>query len=158
MSTLVATRNVKVIPSSGGAPKTISTSATTYGELQSELYDNGFDYKNSNAIEGTTQTQLVTSDSVLPTGDFTLFLVGKQKVKSGAISKDSALRAISTIRDYLGALEEYINTERVAQTSASISEEEQALLDKFTRDLNGGYSSDEDYDENEDYDDEDEDY
>lgn len=152
-TTSVGTRVINVIPGSGGNPVSVTTNASTYGELKNDLDRSGVNYQNSSVIEGINQTELVSNDSRLPEGNFSLFILGKQKVKSG-ISNDleytdyledidwdiedqddvkTALDIIETLTDNLNS---YANS--LSQAAQTPKTQDQLIWEKLNRELNGG--------------------
>lgn len=67
-----------------GSVKQIEFNGTKWSELRSVLSNNGISYNSGamKAIVGETENTLESDDAVVPTTDFTLFLL-PQKVKSG---------------------------------------------------------------------------
>jgi hypothetical protein len=67
-----------------GSSKVINTEAAKWGDLINDLSRNGVSYNSGNtkAVIGETEVTLESNDAVLPTDNFTLFLL-PQKVKSG---------------------------------------------------------------------------
>lgn len=81
--------SVKVSVYSGsGSVKEIQFEGTKWSELQTVLRNNAISYNEGSmkAVVGETENTLESNDAVVPTTDFTLFLL-PQKVKSG--SEDS---------------------------------------------------------------------
>ena len=83
------TRKIDVYPTVGNSTGfTITTDATTFSAILSELSQNGVDFNASTmkAVAATedTQTELLSS-SVLPDTDFVLFVMPK-RTKSGRVS------------------------------------------------------------------------
>lgn len=75
------TRNIIVIATSTGADRTFTTSARTWGEFKMEIQGH-YDLSSLKATENINKTTLDYDDSVLPTGDFELYL-RPGKTKSG---------------------------------------------------------------------------
>ena len=75
------TRNITVIATSTGADRVFASSATTWGELKMEI-QRYYDLSSLKATEAINKTTLDYDDSVLPTGDFELYL-RPGKTKSG---------------------------------------------------------------------------
>lgn len=75
------TRNIIVIATSTGADRTFTTSARTWGEFKMEI-QGYYDLSSLKATENINKTTLDYDDSVLPTGDFELYL-RPGKTKSG---------------------------------------------------------------------------
>jgi hypothetical protein len=82
MSNVSITKNVRVF-STQGNDFTVSTSATTWGQLRTELESNISSVGDMRAIVQATKQTLELDDAAIPTQDFILFLTPK-KVKSGA--------------------------------------------------------------------------
>lgn len=81
-------RTIKIYSTSlGNASKEINTEVTSFGELQNVLRDNDIDFSTSSmkAIVGETRVTLESREAVLPTGNFSLFLLPR-KTKSGKIT------------------------------------------------------------------------
>lgn len=76
-----------VISTSKGKNTQIKTSAQTWGELSAELTGNGYDLSGMKAIIGGLNVTLESTEAVLPTSDFTLFL-SPVKIKAGADASD----------------------------------------------------------------------
>ncbi len=76
-------REVTIYATRGGQMKKITTSATTWGDLQPLVRREGFDLGSLLAAENINKTDLVNDLAVLPEGNFRLFLRPKQ-TKSGA--------------------------------------------------------------------------
>jgi len=74
-------RNITVYSTSNGTSR-IESAATTWAELKSDMVSLGISSSNMKAIIGETRTTLESSMSVLPEGDFKLFLT-PVKTKSG---------------------------------------------------------------------------
>ena len=78
----MSTIQVTVISAQGNAPKTIQTSATTWGALEAELNAQDIATTNMKAMVRETKGNLEAKDAVLPPTNFTLFLT-PGKIKSG---------------------------------------------------------------------------
>jgi len=74
----VETRSVTIYSTQSKSSQTIETSASTWGELRSELSGT----KNVRAVVRETRNSLEGASSKLPNNDFTLFLY-PERVKSG---------------------------------------------------------------------------
>ena len=83
-------RTLNIHATRGGAAQTITTSATTLGEITSDLRGLGIDVNNVQVINQATRSVLASSASSLPEGDGTLFIIPK-KTKSGQYVNVSAL-------------------------------------------------------------------
>lgn len=77
------TRRIRVYNTSGQNNKVIDSSATTWGDLKSDLDAHGISYSGMKVVVGETQNTLESVQAVLPEGEMTLFLM-PQKVKSGS--------------------------------------------------------------------------
>jgi len=81
------TRMIIVYNTHGDNERHVQSSATTWGELQSDLEVNGVSYRGMKAVIGETQNTLESNQAVVPEGPFSLFLM-HQKVKSGSLIND----------------------------------------------------------------------
>lgn len=72
-----------LIFNTNGANKTITTNATTWGELESQLNRDGITTSGMKAVIGETKLSMDSAQSVLPTENFRVFLL-PQKTKSGS--------------------------------------------------------------------------
>lgn len=89
-------RLVKVFATGNDNIIEITTSATTWGQLQAELKSQkNMDVSNMNAKVRSSKVTLEHKDAELPTGEFTIF-VTPAKVKSG--SKKLTINKIETKR------------------------------------------------------------
>lgn len=79
----------------GVGKKSFNSTATTYGQLKTELRSAGFNLQNVRVSEGNTQIDLVNDDAILPvniqkrgqiTNDLIIIMTPKEKPKSGAIN------------------------------------------------------------------------
>lgn len=68
------TRKVTVVNPSTNQPVEIQTSATTWGQLQSDLQTNNISTANMKGLVRETKNSLEATDAALPEGEFTLFL------------------------------------------------------------------------------------
>lgn len=82
MSLEVTPRLVKVYSTVGQNKQEIRSSAGTWDGLRSELNRHDVKHTDMKAVIGETNVSLEIGDAILPTTDFTLFLV-PEKVKSG---------------------------------------------------------------------------
>jgi hypothetical protein len=76
-------REITIYATRGGQMKKINTAATTWGELQPLVRNEGFDLSSLLAAENINKSDLVNDLAVLPATAFRLFLRPKQ-TKSGA--------------------------------------------------------------------------
>ena len=60
-------RNIKIANTKTQQRYTITTSATTLGELQDQMLAQGIDFAGMSFTEGLSKTQLLTRDTPLPT-------------------------------------------------------------------------------------------
>jgi hypothetical protein len=79
------------------------TNARTFGELKAELTD--IKWSGMRVVEKTNKTTLQMDESILPAGDFILFVV-PEKVKSGAVESidDVDTADYNTLRSYISFL------------------------------------------------------
>lgn len=75
-------RKIIVVSARDNSRKEVMSDATTWGALQPALDGQNISTTDMKAILRETKTALESNDSVLPTGEFTLFLT-PGKVKSG---------------------------------------------------------------------------
>lgn len=76
-------RTIKVKSTQGKRTGSFTSNATTFGQLKEELLANGFSYSDSLQVSvQSTQSALLTDDSVVPAGDQTIFMYPKE-TKSG---------------------------------------------------------------------------
>jgi len=97
-------RNIKIANTKTQQRYTITTSATTLGELQDQMTAQGIDFAGMSFTEGLSKTQLLTRDTPLPTNvmykgqptnDLVMLLTNTTKnIASGAISRKEAFRLV----------------------------------------------------------------
>ena len=76
-------RTITVKSTQGKKKGSFQSAATTFGQIKSELVDNGFSYSDSlQVIVQSTQSELLTNESTIPDGDQVLFIMPKE-TKSG---------------------------------------------------------------------------
>jgi hypothetical protein len=79
----MAQRNVTVFSTGGNNRKvTFPSSAKTWGDLKNDMDDNGVSYDGMTAVERTSKNAFTVNESVLPEGDFLIYLM-PEKTKSG---------------------------------------------------------------------------
>ena len=86
-------REITIYATRGGQMKKITTSATTWGELQPLVRREGFDLSSLLAAENINKSDLVNDLAVLPATAFRLFLRPKQ-TKSGALDRKECFEVI----------------------------------------------------------------
>jgi hypothetical protein len=74
-------RTIKVYSTSTGLAQ-LQSAATTWGQLMSDLANNGIQYHGMKAVESKNNTSLERDDAILPTDSFVLML-SPEKTKSG---------------------------------------------------------------------------
>lgn len=89
----ISEREITIYATRGGQMKKIMTSATTWGELQPLVRNEGFDLSSLLAAENINKSDLVNDLAVLPTTAFRLFLRPKQ-TKSGALDRKECFAII----------------------------------------------------------------
>lgn len=89
-------RNVTVFSLKTKERKVITTSASTWGELENELKNQGLDTNGMKATHKENRTTFESSTSALPSGDFTVILT-PTKVKSGAIDFEEEINKCKTL-------------------------------------------------------------
>lgn len=97
-------RNIKIANTKTQQRYTITTSATTLGELQDQMTAQGIDFTGMSFTEGLSKTQLLTRDTPLPTNvmykgqptnDLVMLLTNTTKnIASGAMDRKEAYRMI----------------------------------------------------------------
>lgn len=119
-------RNVTIVSTQASTKVEISTSATTFGQLQEEV-GSRINFSGTKTMIRETKTSLESVDSVLPSGDFVLFVL-PQKTKAGfdpAMFSNSAsgiLQAIGAAYNEQSVLikrleDRLVNMERLLQSS-----------------------------------------
>lgn len=101
------TRKITIISNKTGCTNTIQTSATTLGELKSDMKNKGISYEDCMFTEGISQTKLISDDSVLPTnltfkGKTTnnlvmLLTVAVDKIRSGNDTRQTILNYVEVL-------------------------------------------------------------
>lgn len=79
-------RKIRIISTQSDGVKTIESSASTWGELKSELSSSLSNVQDMKAIVRDTRNTLESDEAVLPEGDFTIILTMK-KIASGSEDK-----------------------------------------------------------------------
>lgn len=77
-------RKITVVNPSTNQPVEIMSSATTWGSLLPDLRANGISTENMKGIVAETKNSLEVEGSVLPTGEFTLYMF-TAKNKAGKV-------------------------------------------------------------------------
>ena len=95
-------KKVTVYTSNLGNGKTIETSATTFGALQTDLNSAGVSIENMRAVIGETKVTLEHPDAALPEGDFKIFLL-PIKTKSGNVTRKELYKIIKDLKENNGA-------------------------------------------------------
>lgn len=134
----MATRNVVVASPASNQAKRITTSATTWGELKVQSDVAALIVGEVEAIVNPGKLTLNRDESVLPTGDFQLFLISK-KNKAGTLSYSQLASEVSEAIRKAAAL---ANEEDVEALKESLIE---TIADHFGVEAEeiGGGSSDE---------------
>lgn len=91
-------RKVKVYSTAFGL-KAVNSTATTWSELQNDLFNNDIRFSDMNAVENVGNTTLVLDEAKLPEGEFVLMLT-PQKTKSGSTYKQVRATAVEIITKY----------------------------------------------------------
>jgi len=84
-------RNIRVISSQTNTAKTVTSSASNWGDLKNELSAHFNGIGDMKAIVRDTRVTLESNDATLPTGDFTIILSMK-KIASGSDSENNTTR------------------------------------------------------------------
>lgn len=98
-------RKITVVSTKNQTKNVIMSNATTLGELKADLRQNGIDYNDMTFYEGTSKTELITDDSILPhdvpykgqvTNELVFMLTNtNKKIRSGAsMTRAEAYEAI----------------------------------------------------------------
>lgn len=124
-------RNIKIY-STVGSSGTITTDVRTLGDLKPLLEQREIDYNGMKLLVGETRNELSVDESILPEGDFKLYLM-PQKTKSGN-DLDDALEALEAAEEAISeaktAILEHIGEgNTVSKKSSTSYEDEQALQD-----------------------------
>ena len=102
----MSVRNVKIY-TTAGVGGTIETNARTLGELLPTLHQREINTSGMKLLVGETKNELSMDDSVLPEGDFKLYLV-PAKTKSG-VDFDEMEENIEDIKDDVETLKDKVN-------------------------------------------------
>ena len=148
-------RKIKIY-TANGMPVTIETNATNLGGLKPILRERNINFDGMKILVGETKNELSMDESVLPEGDFKLYLM-PAKTKSGVDFDDmednvehitsTVIRIESKVDSILAKLNASANATSYVAPSApvtSISMEDQREIEEL-RKLAGGSSS-EDWD------------
>lgn len=95
MSNLVKQRKVTILFTQTSTREVVSTSATTWGELQREL-PGSLSVSNKRVVVRETKNTLESSEALLPAGDFVLFAYPKES-KAGAKAAKKAKKAAKKV-------------------------------------------------------------
>lgn len=98
-------RKITVVSTKNQTKNVIMSNATTLGELKADLRQHGIDYNDMTFYEGTSKTELITDDSILPhdvpykgqvTNELVFMLTNtNKKIRSGAsMTRAEAYEAI----------------------------------------------------------------
>lgn len=130
-----------IVYSTKGKSGSFESDAKTWGEVQNEVRNIVGDLDNLIATENVNKTNLGHQDSVLPEGDFKIFL-RPSKTKSGAtdFSSMSFRECRAFIADKGQACKDYLNAEakKSDRNWTQLSTEE---LQKYLSSYSGGKSS-----------------
>lgn len=91
----MATRNVVVATAASNTAKRVTTTATTWGELKAQSDVASLISGDVEAIVNPGKITLGHNDSILPTGDFQLFLIPK-KNKAGYADYSAVVTALAS--------------------------------------------------------------
>lgn len=75
-------RRITIISSTRNDPQMLQSSARTWGELKGTIQSTFGDLSSLKVVEGTNRTTLEMDESVLPVGDFKIYL-SQTKIKAG---------------------------------------------------------------------------
>ena len=148
-------RKIKIY-TANGMPGTIETNATNLGGLKPILRDRNINFDGMKMLVGETKNELFYDESVLPEGDFKLYLM-PAKTKSGVDFDDMEdnveyiTNAVNKIESKVDSILAKLNASASATSyvapstpATSISMEDQREIEELRR-LAGGSSS-EDWD------------
>jgi len=133
-------RKIKIY-STVGASGSIDTNVRTLGELKPLLRQREINYDGMKLLVGETRNELSVDESILPEGDFKLYLM-PQKTKSGNDLEDAldaledAENAISNAREAI--IEALGNGNVNSGIKGSTSYEDQKALEDLRSLANGG--------------------
>lgn len=113
-------RNIQIF-TSVGTSKTISTDARTFGELVPLLHEQGIETVGTKAMIGETKTELSSSISILPEGNFNLFIM-PAKTKSG-----NDLNAVDFLEGIYQILKKWDDEKEAEKAEAIKAKEDEAL-------------------------------
>ena len=144
-------RKIKIY-TANGMPGTIETNATNLGGLKPILRERNINFDGMKMLVGETKNELSMDESILPEGDFKLYLM-PAKTKSGVDfddmedNVDHITSTVNRIESKINSILDKLNASANATPSApvtSISMEDQREIEEL-RKLAGGSSS-EDWD------------
>ena len=144
-------RKIKIY-TTNGMPGTIDTNATTLAGIKPLLRERNINFEGMKMLVGETKNELSMDESVLPEGDFKLYLM-PAKTKSGVDfdsmdeNIDEILEKVENIEEkldkVLNLLSNSISTPSVASPVSSLSAEDQREIEEVRRLASGGSSSNE---------------
>lgn len=103
----MSTRTVKIY-STLGAGGSIETNAVTLGDLLPILGEREINTSGMKLLVGETKNELSMPESVLPEGDFKLYLV-PSKTKSGGVDLEEMAEQVEAIEDTVEDIHEKVN-------------------------------------------------
>lgn len=131
----MSTKTIRVF-TSRGSQNTITTDATTWGELKPQI-EEFYDLTNLQAAESVNKTSLIHKDAVLPDQDFVLFLRPVRTKAGGSIPSEGAIQALNKfstkVNEALGDLISSLASLEVeeGEPESEFSEQDQDLLDEM---------------------------
>lgn len=123
------------------------SNASTWGELERELINEGISFNNIAPIHGESNVQFL-KNSVLPE-EFTLFLMPDKKVKSGV----SNVQIVALLNDAVENITQVIDVLN-NKSDSDVDPEVEGMLSKVKDSLNYSLHTSDEYDDEEDYDEE----
>jgi hypothetical protein len=129
--------------------KVINSAAQTWGELQSQLRNEGVSYSNMKAISSVNKITFEHPDATLPEGEFTLYLT-PQRTKSGSHVRelvDELIKIQTACNKLVHSLHD-LDAKLSAISNDGEWQEQQDEYDKIMNEMNNhNLDEDDDYDE-----------
>lgn len=124
-------RQIKIVSASKGS-KTLQSSATSWGQLKDAISSDYPDIDKMNVVIKETKTALVLDESVLPEGDFQIFLAPKN-IKAGGLSRVEVLTKLrEKLSDAIDELIDEIEEDEDNDDDDFEDDDDQRLLSKIS--------------------------
>ncbi len=124
-------RQIKIVSASKGS-KTLQSSATSWGQLKDAISSDYPDIDKMNVVIKETKTALVLDESVLPEGDFQIFLAPKN-IKAGGLSRVEVLKKLrEKLSDAIDELIDEIEEDEDNDDDDFEDDDDQRLLSKIS--------------------------